>query len=1048
MMIVAASSDKLALLTTSQSAVGVMVWGIIVGNYAFQGQLTLWTLIPAILMIFYSGKIAGKIGFKKTTVYAAISAITVSLLMLVMFLTVPKQIGSNLLVTIPFVLLYVLKSGFTQVGTSCVPPMIADVADYEYYRTGKYIPGTVNAVYTFVDKIISSLAATIVSFLIGFAGYTTVMPQPKDTLTTAVFAVAMVIFLGLPILGWICTLIAMRHYNLNPEKMEEIQRANFERRAGKEVTVQDIREEHHKTKKAKGWGKPAVALLCAAMLLTGLLIGRGTAPTSSKESTASVMPSNEQAAPVQETGNTQADNTAAETAPTAQAASAAEENGVPQMALPDNILETLAEGHPRIHINAEGFQQLREKVKTDAQLQKWYDELKATGDAMVEKEFVAPEYVIYDENQLRNVEHGAARDRIITLCFLYQMEGDRKYADRAYMELEALSKWPDWNYMHFLDTAQISYAFGLAYDWLYDYFDFAQKKVVKSALMDKGLCPAAVIFNQWMMRENPHLIPRPIDFWAKADFNWNLVCNSGITVGALAIADEQPDLSNYILKNTINNLPYALVTYGPSGAWKEGVSYWGFATEYAVLGIDALQTALGTDFGLSEIKGFADTGLYPIQLTGPTGKAFNYSDATEERTGIPELFWFALKYNRPIVAQYWIDTITEPTAFDIIWYDSAVLAQKENADTSVYYPGETEVVVMRSAWEDNAWYAALKGGSNMVTHAHFDLGSFILDAEGERFAMDLGKDDYNAEGYFVGNRWNFYRIRPEGHNTLVFNPDETEGQLLKSAAKFIAYEAGNDAVFGVLDLSQTYEKDVESALRGIAMVGGNTVVISDEFKAKKPSDVYWFMHTKADIRISEDGKNATLTIGSSSIEAELLSEGAFTVREAAPFDSTPPAENGENKGVSKLTVELNGVTDSRIVVVFHPVGVSADTAGKYLNPLSDWSPDVAARKATLSGGKENPIKFMGHMETVLGTGDIVFNLKPDGTFVGNASVGAHEMDFSSGTWEYKDGAYVITDTNGRTDTSTLNADGKMAFIGVWDLNTMKNVQVEAVIQEE
>ena len=47
------------------------------------------------------------------------------------------------------------------IASSIVIPMTADCADYEVYRSGRYVPGLMGTLFSFVDKIISSLAVYI-----------------------------------------------------------------------------------------------------------------------------------------------------------------------------------------------------------------------------------------------------------------------------------------------------------------------------------------------------------------------------------------------------------------------------------------------------------------------------------------------------------------------------------------------------------------------------------------------------------------------------------------------------------------------------------------------------------------------------------------------------------------------------------------------------------------------------------------------------------------------------------------------------------------------
>lgn len=235
--IAAASSDKLALQSASQSAVTTMVFGIIIGNYAFNGSLNLIMLVPTLLIIFYATKLKGKGDTKSTMIRWTFVSIGVAALMVVYMAAVDTtKISISPVYTGIFLLLYCLFNGAKVVTSVCNNAMLPDVVDYELYRSGSYLPATVGAVYSFIDKLISSLATTVVSFCVAAIGYTAAMPQISDPNTPQVFWVAMFLWMGLPILGWICTLIAMMFYPLDGDMMKKVQQANYEARQARGIS--------------------------------------------------------------------------------------------------------------------------------------------------------------------------------------------------------------------------------------------------------------------------------------------------------------------------------------------------------------------------------------------------------------------------------------------------------------------------------------------------------------------------------------------------------------------------------------------------------------------------------------------------------------------------------------------------------------------------------------------------------------------------------------------------------------------------------------------
>ena len=85
-------------------------------------------------------------------------------------------------------------------------------------------------------------------------------------------------------------------------------------------------------------------------------------------------------------------------------------------------------------------------------------------------------------------------NRVYVLGLLYRLEGKPAYAERAWQELDAAARFPDWNPRHFLDTAEMTHAFAVAYDWLYDSWTPEQRALLRQAMVGEGAqaCPRAL----------------------------------------------------------------------------------------------------------------------------------------------------------------------------------------------------------------------------------------------------------------------------------------------------------------------------------------------------------------------------------------------------------------------------------------------------------------------------------------------------------------------------------------------------------------------------
>jgi len=226
MLVISASTDKLASQMIGQAPVVVMFFGIMLGDYALSGTISAITIIPGLLITFLGILYARKKGMKTTLVRASwVGVISFGLLILFFLIIDPSVISlDNIgMATIIFIVLYSIGKGITRFTPSIVIPMVADVSDYETYKTGRYVPGMMGTIFSFIDKMISSLAPALVGFLVALIGYQNEFPQLGEALTTPLFIMTLFIFFGIPVLCWLISIAALKFYKLDSKKMEEIQ---------------------------------------------------------------------------------------------------------------------------------------------------------------------------------------------------------------------------------------------------------------------------------------------------------------------------------------------------------------------------------------------------------------------------------------------------------------------------------------------------------------------------------------------------------------------------------------------------------------------------------------------------------------------------------------------------------------------------------------------------------------------------------------------------------------------------------------------------------
>ena len=590
--------------------------------------------------------------------------------------------------------------------------------------------------------------------------------------------------------------------------------------------------------------------------------------------------------------------------------------------------------HPFILADANDFSKVREEYKSKSfseYTEKLTSYVLANADGLLDTNIYPPmDYVLDEEDSILPISREVI-NRMIILGYAWQLTGEEKYAERAIVELKKVCSYNDWCNSHFLASSEMAFAVSIGYDWFYDYLDSEIRELLTDRVWNYAIY-SALNDNHWFT-------------WSKN--NWNSICYSGIGTACMAFSEYDTESASEFLSMCYKNMPIAFENFTPDGVYAEGPGYCQSGMNAIVNFIATSDNCFGTNFGLSDIDGFRELGSFPVYITTPAG-VFNFGDNKDRLCFSPSLHWYANEYDSPLLSCYQMQDIPETfitdhsdntekngngkdAALSLLWYN-----RKFTSDTSDFSGEKTELylksdvgqdlVLMRSAYlDENATFAGIKGGYNFINHGDLDIGTFVFDSQGVRWAEELGPAPYDAPDYFVntpaGGRWKNYPKRAEGQNTLAINPSATlDDQYVLAESEFILFESNSDGGRCILDMTDAYRMNgVYNAEREFELYNNHSSLrITDNVSCFVKSDICWFMHTKADIKISEDGKTAILTIGDKQLKATSHSDGTFSVMKAESLKGSYEYDV-KYEDISKLTVRLENCRKAEICITLEPI---------------------------------------------------------------------------------------------------------------------------------
>ncbi len=444
----------------------------------------------------------------------------------------------------------------------------------------------------------------------------------------------------------------------------------------------------------------------------------------------------------------------------------------------------------------------------------------------------------------------------------------------------------DWSQKGLLENAQIALGVAAGLDWYRESLSPDERLQIRAALIRKSF---NIFYGNFQSErgDKPTTFAGPYNaWWIRSRSNWNLVNNGSMLVMLKVLAFEVNPRSEPELATQIQNLfhwitrewksgePSSLsfgihmLSNGDGGSY-EGPNYW----NYAMLNFAAIMGS----YSLSEVnlgtvlsrEHFLAAARFALAMRNSNAIQFNYSDTGERASSYPPVYMLGrlsqnaqvtlaeLRLQRIVTA---LDSrVSLEDALDLFWRRDEDLRTNPSSTLLpqvAIFPNTSVGRVSETSSQSNM-YLGFKGGTSDSQHRQSENGSFVFDANGVRFASDLGPDSYSLPNY---GAWSiYYRQRAEGNNCLSVN-----GELQTNRANStIGFSESDGIVNTWTNLQTAYQNSTGIFGRNLrnyfrhfftnTRPGQAQLTVQDEFTLAPTSEtlpiVTWNMHTQSNVVI-------------------------------------------------------------------------------------------------------------------------------------------------------------------------------------------------------
>lgn len=553
-------------------------------------------------------------------------------------------------------------------------------------------------------------------------------------------------------------------------------------------------------------------------------------------------------------------------------------------------------GHPRLFYNAASLEQLRRALAAHTAAD---TDLKQHGEEMLAARLIPEAEAMRGESQHANYGEPGNQmsDLGLTLGLLYQLTGDRRYADKLREAMLYYVQYVRWTAPSFghrtppwhseLDTAKFSFGYATGYDALHDFLSEADRRTITDAMVRLAILPT---LNDWV------LPGRRIHSFDSMGHNWWGVCVAGAGLCALALLGDDPRAQGWIdamdagFEQWFNYSPDSVLqnrvaTFERSGPSYEGVGYTQYGvSEYLHYRLAWQNTYPGQKPAHMEpLDHLARFFLHTLYPTSDGSYAVNFNDSTlHGDVTITILLMIACGLDTPEASRYLELVHTQPQGalFSLLRQYPKAPAVAALPDSYIY--PDMGWAMMRSSWENDATFLAMKSGYTW-NHAHADAGTFILFKQGAPLIIDSGTCSYTRKEY------QDYYCQSRAHNVILF---DGSGQPPEDIATGCKFPGRLHSLIDGLDLKYVYADATGPMARWFSrnyrhwLWSGDVILIIDDVLAHTPGQMDWLLHYAGKYATNADG-SVRLNHGAAEAVVKMLHPPATIRQDMGLADHDP-----------------------------------------------------------------------------------------------------------------------------------------------------------------